>query len=117
MYQVKLSLLDFPLTPPSTLRSGSIAPIGDRPLIQAKSMHNRLDWTPIGQQGHDDHDQFRPFAQPLTHRSPPTAKRFFAGLPTIALPLPIMDHHIALFDLASCRTRSIRAKWFRRVPC
>src|SRR5260370_13289463 len=99
-----------------TMRSGAIPAIGDRPVIQAKSMHNRLDWTPIGQQGHDDHDQFRRFAQPLKHRSPTTAKRFFADLTTIALPLPIMDHHIAPFDLASCRTRSIRPKSFRRVP-
>src|SRR5260370_1650851 len=116
MYQVKLSLLDDPLMHPLTMRSGSIAPIGDRPLIQAKSMHNRLDWTPIGPPGHDDHHPFRRLAQPLQHRSPTTPKRFFADLTPIAFRLPIMDPHIALSDLASCRTRSIRAKWFRRVP-
>jgi hypothetical protein len=27
-----------------------------------------------------------------------------------------MDDNIALLLLASCRTRQIRAKWFRRVP-
>jgi len=27
-----------------------------------------------------------------------------------------MDDNIALLLLASCRTRHIRAKWFRRVP-
>lgn len=43
------------------------------------------------------------------------AKRVFADLTAIALPLAIMDTDIALFPLASCRTRQIRAKLFRRI--
>src|SRR5258708_2395413 len=42
-------------------------------------------------------------------------KRLFTDFTAIPLPFPIVDHDGALILLASCRTRQIRAKWFRRV--
>jgi hypothetical protein len=115
MHQIQLPLLDEPLMYASTMRSCSITPIGDGSLIQAQGMHDRLDWTPIGKPRHNDHDQFLWFAQPFKHRSPTTTERFLADATAIALPLAIMDANIALSSLASCRTRLIGAKCFRRV--
>jgi hypothetical protein len=43
------------------------------------------------------------------------AKCVLAYSTAIALPLAIMDTDIALFPLASCRTRRIRAKLLRRI--
>src|SRR5205823_1688172 len=55
------------------------------------------------------------FAQPFKHRCPTATERCFADGTAIALPFAIMDTNIALSSLASCRTRLIRAKCFRRV--
>ena len=115
MHQIQVPLLDDPLMHSLTMRSCSITPIGDRSLIQTQGMHYCLDWTPIGQEGHDDHNQFLWFAQPFKHRCPTATERCFADGTAIALPFAIMDTNIALSSLASCRTRLIRAKCFRRV--
>src|SRR6266700_2391990 len=92
-----------------------ITPSSYRPFIQAKGMHNGLDRTSIGQQGHDQHDELLRFAQALEHRSPASAERFFARFAAIALPAAIMDDNRARISLASCRTHRVRAKYLRWV--
>ena len=61
-HQIQLALLDHPLMHSLTVRSCSITPIGHGSLIQTQGMDYGLDWTPIGQEGHDDHNQFLWFA-------------------------------------------------------
>src|SRR5260221_8095733 len=98
-----------------TMHSCSITPSSYRPFIQAKGMHNGLDRTSIGQQGHDQHDELLRFAQALEHRSPASAERFFTRFAAIALPAAIMDDNRARISLASCRTHRVRAKYLRWV--
>src|SRR5437870_2903088 len=116
MDQVQLPLLNNGLMHILAVDSRSISPSSHRTLIQPKSMDNRLNRTTIGQERHHDHNQIYRFAQPLKHGSPTGAEGPFAYFTAIALPLAIMDDNVALVLLASCGTRHIRAKWFRRVP-
>src|SRR5258708_36449738 len=97
-----------------TLLPSAISPAGHRTLIQAVRLHNRLHWTTKGKPGDHDHNQLRCCSQPFEHGSSSGAKRLFADRAAIALPLAIMDPDVALSDLASCATRRIRAKLFRR---
>src|SRR5258708_32238376 len=97
-----------------TLLPSAITPGGHRTLIQAVRLHNRLHWTTQGQQGDHDHNQLGCCSQPFEHGSSSSAKRLFADRAAIALPLAIMDPDVALSNLASCATRRIRAKLFRR---
>jgi len=48
MHQVKLPLLDDRLMELLAMLAGPVTPRCHRALIQAKGMHNGLDWTPIG---------------------------------------------------------------------
>jgi hypothetical protein len=73
------------------------------------------DFASIGQKRDDNHSESHRFAQALEHRSPTGTKRLFTDLTAVALPFAIMNDDVALFFLASCGTRLIRAKLFRRV--
>ncbi len=115
VHQVQLPLFNDLLMHFLTMHSRSIAPIRHRPFIQAKGMHNGLDWASIRQESHHNHDEIQRFVQALEHGSSSGAERFFARFAAIALPVPIMDDDGALSHLASCGTRLIRAKCFRRV--
>jgi hypothetical protein len=115
MHQVQLSLLNDRLMDLLAMGSRSISPSGHGAFIQPEGMDNGLDWASIRQKRHHDHDQIHWFTQPLKHRSSTGTKRLFTDFTAIPLPFPIVDHDVALILLASCRTRHIRAKWFRRV--
>src|SRR5205823_2029325 len=72
-------------------------------------------WASIRQKGDDNHNEIHRFAQALEHRSPTGTEGVFADLTAVALPFTIMNDDGALFFLASCGTRLIRAKLLRRV--
>ena len=73
------------------------------------------DFASIRQECDDNHNEIHRFAQALEHRSSTGTEGVFAGLTAVALPFTIMNDDVALFFLASCGTRLIRAKLFRRV--
>jgi hypothetical protein len=98
-----------------TVPTSPVAPTGDGSLIESERMNNRLDRAPIREQGDYYHNEFRWLAQPFHHGSTPVAKRVTTPATAIALPLAIMNTNGALPDLASCRTRQVRAKLSRRV--
>jgi hypothetical protein len=115
MHQIKLSLFHEVLMHFLTMHSGSITPLGDRPLISPKGMNNGLDRASITQEGDHNDDQFHWLAQTLEHRSASSMKRLFADFTTIPLSVAIMDDNVARSSLASCGTRQIRATYLRRV--
>ena len=115
VYQIQLSLLNHLLMHLLTMPPCSITPLGDGSFIQVKRMDNGLNRAAIRQESNDDHDQFHGLAQSFKHRSSMRAERLFANLTPIALSPAIMDRNLAHSDLASCRTRLVRAKYFRRV--
>jgi len=115
MHQVKLSLFNDRLMDLLTMGSRSISPSGYGAFIQPEGVHNGLDWASIRQKRYHDDDQIHWFTQPLKHGSSTGTKRLFTDFTAIALPFPIVDHDGTLILLASCRTRHIRAKCFRRV--
>src|SRR5438034_1905651 len=78
-------------------------------------MHNGLNWAAIRQQADDDHDQFCWSAQSFHHRASSRAKGLFTRAAAIALRLIRMNANVARPDQASCGTRRIRAKLFRRI--
>lgn len=63
---------------------------------------------------HNDNQVFW-LAQALQHGSSSRANGLLTPATAIALPLAIVDADIALSDLASCRTRFMRAKCVRRI--
>src|SRR5713226_3338877 len=77
-------------------------------------MHNRLNGTSIGQQGHHNHNHFGRLAKPFQQSSPARTKGTPTAPTAIALPLAIMNGYIALAPFSSCQTRLIGAKLFRR---
>jgi hypothetical protein len=113
VHQVQLPLFnDLPMHL-LTMRSCSISPSGHRPLIQAKGMHNGLDWASIGQERDHDHHQRQRLAQALEHRSCSGAKGLLTDLAAIARALVTVDHDIALPNLPSCAASQIGAKCLR----
>src|SRR6266480_7246537 len=78
-------------------------------------MHNGLNWAAIRQQADDDHDQFCWSSQSFHHRASSRAKGLFTRAAAIALRLIRMNANVARPDQASCGTRRIRAKLFRRI--
>lgn len=98
-----------------TVFSGSLLPIGYRSFIYFIGMHNGLNWTAIGEQDDDDDHQFSWSAQSFHHRPSSRAKGLVTRAAAIALRLIRMNANVARSDLASCGTRRIRAKLFRRI--
>jgi hypothetical protein len=78
-------------------------------------MDNRLDRAAIGEQGDHDDNQLRWLAQSLHHGSSSRVPGVTTGTTAIALTTSIMNTNVALFDLASCGTRQIRAELSGRV--
>src|SRR5581483_1373212 len=93
-----------------TLLSCSFLPGGYRPFIDPKGMHNRLQWTPIGKQGH--HHRYFLFlcTQPFKESAFSCAKSLFADLTPVAWSFATVNTDIARPSFASCGTRRIRAK-------
>jgi len=110
-----LPLLDDGVMHLLTMLSGSLLPIPHGALIKAEGMDNGLHWTAIGKSCHHDHNQFRRLAKPFQHGSSSSTKRLFTPCTAIALPFAVTNPNVALSDLASCRTRRVRAKLVRRV--
>src|SRR6266446_7385680 len=86
-----------------------------RAFIQPIRVHNGLDGTSVGQQAHHDHDQLRWRAQSFQHGSPSCIKCALTHPTAIAIWGATMNPHVARSDFASCGTRLVRAKLFRRV--
>jgi hypothetical protein len=108
--EIQLSLLNHRLMNPLAVLACSIAPTGHRPFIQSKRMHDGLDRTPIGEEGHNLDNEVRRLAESFQHRPSSRTECLFTAATAIALPFAIMDTNIALPSLASCRTRHVRAK-------
>ena len=110
VHQVQSPLFNDFLMHLLTMGSCSIAPIRHGSFIQPKGMHNGLDWASIRQERDDNHNEIHRFPQALEHRSPAGTESVFTDLTAVALPFTIMNDDVALFFLASCGTRLIRAK-------
>src|SRR5439155_7804704 len=115
VHQVQSPLFNELLVHLLTMSSCSITPIRHGAFIQLKGMYNGLHWASIRQQSDDNDNEIHRFAQALQHRSSTGTEGVFAHLTAVALPLAIMNADVALFFLASCGTRLIRAKLLRRV--
>src|SRR6266567_5556921 len=92
--------------------SGSLLPIGYCAFIDSIGVHNRLDWAPIRNYDHHDHDHFRWRAQSFHHRPSAGTKGLLAAATAISLWLIGMNTNVARSDLASCGTRLMRATLF-----
>ena len=92
-----------------------LLPIGYRSFIQAIGVDNGLNGTSIGKPGDHDDDQFGWGAQSFHHRASSCAKGLVTRAAAIALRLIRVNPNVARSDLASCATRLIGAKLFRRV--
>ena len=92
------------------MRTRSLLPPGHGSFIHLQRVDDGLHGTSIGQQGHDDHDQFFRFAQSHQHRSLARAERFATRFTFVSLPLLSMTDQVACSNLSSCRTVQIRAK-------
>src|SRR2546421_8999282 len=112
---VHLALLHQSMMDLLTVLSGSLLPLGYRSFIYSIGMHNRLNGTAIGEQDDDDDHQFWRRAQSFHHRPSSRAKGLVTRVAAIALWLIGMNVYVARSDLASCGTRRIRAKLFRRI--
>ena len=70
------------------LLTGTGPPRGDRPLVKRKTRHNRLQGTPMGEQGHDDDHSFCRGTQPIEDRACGGAEGFVALMTDEPLLLP-----------------------------
>ena len=73
----------------------------DGPLVKAKSRHDRLHRTPMGQQGHHEHHGLCRGAQAIEDRTSAGAEGFVALVTDESLLLPRMDTNVALASSAS----------------
>src|SRR4030095_16950463 len=92
-----------------TARAGP--PLGDRPLVEPKCRHNRLHGTPVGEQGHDDHNSLCRGAQPIEDCPCAGAEGFVTRVADEAPLLLRMDTNIALAGLASRMAARIGAEY------
>ena len=115
LHQIELSLLHHRLMNMLTVLAGSIAPLRHRALIQAKCLHNRLDWTAIRHQRHHNDDESFGLAQALKHRSCFGAERCSAHLAAIPRTRLPMAHNSPFVDFPSCHAGQVRAKYRRRI--
>ncbi len=108
--QIEFGLHDLILMNALAALPGSLLPSGNGSLIQPEGVDNRLAWTAIGYQRHDEDDEVFLLASSLQHRSSPRAERLPAGFTLVSLSLLPVTHHIALFGFPSCRTVPVGAK-------
>jgi hypothetical protein len=101
MGQAELPLLHNSILHPLTLLSCPISPRGYGTLIQLEHMHNRLEWTAVGQQSNHNEYELSWLAKPFQHRASPSRKRLTTAFATIALTLPIMNRNISLMGEAT----------------
>src|SRR5262249_61342777 len=83
------------------LSAGARPPSGDGPLVKPKRRHNRLQGTPMGKQGHDNHHGLCRSAQPIEDGTFTDAEGFVALVAEEAQLLLRMDANIALDRYAS----------------
>jgi hypothetical protein len=113
--QIERSLFDDCLMKELTVLPCPIPPTSYGALIEPEGMHNRLNRAAIGKQSDDNYDQLARLAQAFHHGSSSRTKGLTAPATAIPLLLFIMNANVSLPDLASCGTRRIGAKLFRRV--
>jgi len=97
------------------LAPGACPPIGNCPLIKPKRRHDRLERTPMGEQGHDDDHGLGRGAQPIEDSPFAGAERFVTLMADEPLFLPRMDTDIAPADLASGMAVPVGAECRRGV--
>ena len=98
------------------LATGARPRISDGPLVTAKSRHDRLHRTPMGEQGHHEPHGLCRGAQAIEVRTSAGAEGFVARVTDESLLLPRMDTNIAMASLASGRAVLIGAEYDRGVP-
>ena len=103
-------LLDQILVHGLALAPRACPPVSNRPLVNPKRRHNRLQGTPMGEQGHDDHHGLCRGAQPIEDGVFAGAEGFVTRVTDEPLFLLRMDTDIALARLASGRTVPIGAE-------
>ena len=91
--------------------SGALPPFLDRPFVEAKGLHNRLQWTTVGQQGNDRQYGLGVRSQAVEDGTLGDAEGFLAHLANIALLLSGMNTDVPFSDLPSCGAVNILAKY------
>jgi hypothetical protein len=91
--------------------SRALPPFLDRPFVEAKGFHNRLQWTAVGQQGNDQQDGLGVRSQTVEDGTLGGAEGLLTHLANVALLLSAMNTDVPFSDLPSCGAVNILAKY------
>ena len=112
---VKLTMVHDRLVDLLTMLPCSFPPFLHCSFIKPKCGHYRWHWSPVGQQGDDQHHAHWVCFQPVEYRAFLHTEGRFTYLTVTPLLGLTMDFNISFFSLSSCRTAYIGAKYLSEV--